>query len=103
MQETKSASERLEQVLKEKDKENKRLRDSFETLKHHNESLKSQVSRVSLVAYSLCMSEHYGVCRTGVHTVRILLHSCQIYKQRIVIWRTNWDTFRADLTIFRCV
>ena len=68
MQETKSASERLEQVLKEKDKENKRLRESFETLKHHNESLKSQVSRVSLVAYSVCMSEHYGVCGTGVRT-----------------------------------
>ena len=42
-QETKSASERLEQVLKEKDKENKRLRDSFDTLKHHNETLKRQV------------------------------------------------------------
>lgn len=104
MQETKSASERLEQVLKEKDKENKRLRDSFETLKHHNESLKSQVSCVSLVAYSVCMSEDCGVCETGVYTyVCILRHSCQIYKQRIAIWRINWDIFRADLTIFRCV
>lgn len=46
MQETKSASERLEQVLREKDKENKRLRDSFETLKNHNETLKRQVPPV---------------------------------------------------------
>ena len=47
-QQTKSASERLEQVLREKDKENKRLKDSFDTLKHDNESLKRKVSSVCL-------------------------------------------------------
>ena len=47
-QQTKSASERLEQVLREKDKENKRLKDSFDTLKHDNESLKRKVSFVCI-------------------------------------------------------
>ena len=51
----------MEQALKEKDKDNKRLRDNFDTLKSANDTLKKQVPSTYNVVSFLSFFTSYMV------------------------------------------
>lgn len=63
----------MEQVLREKDKENKRLKDSFDTLKHHNENLKRKVCCIGLMTST---DEGHKGLHKGSHYRRMTVSCC---------------------------